>query len=105
MADIKKLEAGVSESLANLNNLTTLLDACGSGDLADESGTDKVAVPAFLATCRCMSRLIDSGTLVPPGCSPQAAGVRAAPAGRAAGPSLIPSSTPGASRQLSSVEL
>lgn len=67
---VKRLEEELRESKTALNNLLTLIEAArgGSGGATTEEGW-KVQMAALLALCRSCSRLMETGDLIPPGCS------------------------------------
>jgi U3 small nucleolar RNA-associated protein 19 len=67
VSEVKRLEEEVQESKTKLNNMLLLIDAARDGDKDEQSW--KVQMAALLALCRCCSRLMETGDLVPPGCT------------------------------------
>lgn len=71
VGEVKRLEEELRDSKAALNNMLTLIEAArgeGAG-AADGDEAWKVQMAALLALCRCCSRLMETGDLVPPGCA------------------------------------
>ena len=71
LGEVKRLEEELRESKTALNNMLALVEAArgtGGGAAAGDEAW-KVQMAALLALCRSCSRLMESGDLVPPGCT------------------------------------
>lgn len=71
VGEVKRLEEELRDSKAALNNMLALVQAARGEDAGAAEGDEawKVQMAALLALCRCCSRLMETGDLVPPGCA------------------------------------
>jgi hypothetical protein len=71
VGEVKRLEEELRESKSALNNMLILIEAARGVDASGASEAEevwKVQMSAVLALCRCCSRLMETGDLLPPGC-------------------------------------